>query len=172
MVDFSSVALSPKGVNCESSKPCICKLETAKGSAITDHLNPHFFNKRTLMKYKRGTRPCVFRGKEASLNYAILFVLSRNTPLAIWSMLVEIRSLPGFKHLKYAVLWARVKDLETHGHIEIKGTRDKKQGGQTNLYAVTLRAQLAMALIGKTVDDIINQLNEEVALVMLRAISK
>jgi hypothetical protein len=114
----------------------------------------------------------VFSGKEASRNNAIFYVLTQQSPLAVWNMLGHVKHLPGFKRTKYAVISTRVKALEAQGYLRRTGTRAKKQGGETKLYELTARAQLAMALSNKTMDDVIKELDEDSALIILRIISK
>jgi hypothetical protein len=121
-------------------------------------------------KNSKAIKLSVFKGREAKLNGTIFCVLSSEAPLAVWNILGRIKDLPGFKRTKYAVISARVKALETQGYLRRAGSRDKKQGGQTNLYDLTAQAQLAMALRNKNMDDVISKLDEDTALTMLSLI--
>ena len=114
----------------------------------------------------------MFSGKEASRNNAIFYVLTHESPLAVWNILGHVKHLPGFKRTKYSVISTRVKALEAQGYLRRTRTRIKKQGGETKLYELTARAQLAMALNSKTMDDVIKELDEDSALIILRIISR
>ena len=115
----------------------------------------------------------VFKGREQRLNRAIFQVLSEKSPLAVWDILQHIiHDLKGFKRTKYAITNARIKALATQGYLRTAGIRVKRQGGSTNLYELTARAKLAMAISTKSIDDIINGLDEDSAQIVLQIISK
>jgi hypothetical protein len=123
-------------------------------------------------KKSQGTELAVFKGREAKLNRAIFQILKDKTPQAMWDILRQIDRLKGFKHTKYAVINIRVKALETRGYLRKTGERDTKQGGETILYEMTARAQLAVALSSRHIDDLLNELDEDAALTILNAIRK
>ena len=149
----------------------LCSREPAQCPTNTSPIHPYRVTKKQLSKRNsKAIKLSVFNGREAKLNSAIFYVLSQEAPLAVWNILGRIKDLPGLKRTKYAVISLRVKALETQGYLRRAGTRDKKQGGQTNLYELTAQAQLAMALRNKTMDDIIGKLNEDTALMMLSLI--
>ena len=72
--------------------------------------------------------------------------------------------------MKYAVINIRVKALEAKGYLRKTGERATKQGGETFLYEITPRAKLAMALSAQNIDDLINELNDDAALTVLKVI--
>jgi len=148
----------------------LCGRGSAQCSADTSPIHLYRVTKQLSKRNSKAVKLSVFKGREAKLNSAIFYVLSQEAPLAVWNILGRIKDLPGFKRTKYAVISARVKALETQGYLRRAGTRDKKQGGQTNLYELTAQAQLAMTLRNKTMDDIISKLNEDTALTMLSLI--
>lgn len=90
----------------------------------------------------------------------------------MWDILRQLNNMRGLKRTKYAVVNVRVKALEAEGFVRKTGERDTKQGGETVLYEMTARAQLAVELSSKKMDELINNLNEDAALTILRAISR
>jgi hypothetical protein len=170
LVTLTAEATSYSSLFGNGSRPCYCKSEPAQRSANTGSFHPCRATKQLSKRNCRAIKLSVFKGREAKLNGAIFYVLSQEAPLAVWNILGRIKDAPGLKRTKYAVISLRVKALETQGYLRRAGTRDKKQGGQTNLYELTAQAQLAMALRNKTMDDIISKLNEDTALTMLSLI--
>ena len=116
-------------------------------------------------------RLSVFKGREAKLNHAILQVLSKASPLAIWDIHKNAGEIRGFKGTKYAVINARIKALEEEGYLKRTGKRNTKQGGKTTLYTLSAKTKLAMELNSQNIDDMFNKLDEESALAMLDIIS-
>lgn len=116
-------------------------------------------------------RLSVFKGREAKLNRAIFQVLQQEAPQAMWDILRKIRKINGLKHTKYAVINTRVKALEAKGYLKKTGERETKQGGETALYGMTARARLAVKLSSNNIDELINKLDEDSALIILKAIS-
>ena len=120
---------------------------------------------------KRETvRISVFKGREAKLNRAIFQVLTEESPQAMWNILKNVGKIRGFKRTKYAIINTRIKALEDKGYLNKTGKRDTKQGGKTILYELSARTKLAMALNSQNIDDILNQLDEESALIILNVI--
>ncbi len=135
----------------------------------------HFFsNKGFKSGYKiknKATELDVFKGREAKLNLAIFYILAKEeSPLAVWNILGHVTERRGFKRTKYAVVNARVKALETQGYLKKTGVREKKPGGETNLYEVTVNAELAMALYSESIETILKELDEPAAVTMLGVI--
>ncbi len=135
---------------------------------------PFFSNKRTKPTpagKNKVTKLQVFKGREAKLNKAIFYVLSHGeSPLAIWNILKQITVRKGFKRTKYAVVNSRVKALETEGYLRMVGVREKKSGGETNLYEITEHAELAMVLSSESMDTIVNELDCQAALTIFSLI--
>jgi hypothetical protein len=121
---------------------------------------------------KRDTvRLSVFKGREAKLNRAIFQVLRGESPQAMWDILRKIRKIRAFKHTKYAVINTRVKALEAEGYLKKTGERDTKHGGKTALYEISAKAKLAIKLCSQPLDDLIDKLDEDSALTILKAIN-
>jgi hypothetical protein len=113
----------------------------------------------------------VFKGREAKLNLAIFHALSqKEAPLAVWNILGIITDLRGFKRTKFSVVNERVKALVMQGYVRGAGVRDRKQGGETVLYELTVRAELALALYFESMETILVELDESAALTMLSVI--
>ena len=119
---------------------------------------------------RKSCRLSVFKGREAKLNRAIFQVLKEEAPQAMWDIFRKVGRMRGFKRTKYAVINTRVKALEAKGYLKKTGERDTKQGGETALYKMTARARLAVKLSCQTIDDLINELDEDAALIILKAI--
>ena len=114
------------------------------------------------------TELSVFKGREAKLNRAIFQILSTKEPLAIWDLFSNIAKLRGLKRKRYAVVEVRVKALEAQGYLAVAGERDTKQGNKTSLFKLTAKAKLALEIGPRTIDDVLRELNEETALMMLK----
>ncbi len=76
------------------------------------------------------------------------------------------------KRKRYAVVEVRVKALEAQGYLAAAGESETKQGNKTLLFKMTPKAELAITIGSRTIDDIIKELDEETALMVLKAISK
>ena len=150
-----------------------CKSEPKQSSAKNSPLNPSRVNKKTRKKRRVLMNVAIFKGREQRFNRAIFRVLSKESPLAVWNIFQHVTSdLRGFEHSKYAIINARVKALQAQGYLRATGVRNKLQGGNTNLYDLTTKAKLAMAISTKSIDDLINEVDEDSAQTILRAISK
>ena len=113
----------------------------------------------------------VFKGVEAKLNLAIFYALSqKESPIAVWNILGIINELRGFKRTKFAVVNERVKALVAQGYVRKAGVRSKKQGGETVLYEITVRTELALALYSESLETILDELDESAELTMLSII--
>jgi hypothetical protein len=112
----------------------------------------------------------VFKGREARLNRVIFGILSGKAPLAIWDMHKQIIQTKGFKRTRYAVVNVRVKALHAQGYLRKTGERETKHGLKTDLFDISARAQLAIALNSRNIDDLVNALDEDATLTILYAI--
>ena len=141
MARLATETTSPKRLLNESSVPCNCTSESAPNSKSNSPLNSQKVNKKPPKKNRGQTQRPVFTGRQQKFNRAVFRVLSKNSPLAIWDILQNIRhDLRGFKRTKYAIINARVKALESQDYLRIVGSRTTKQGGTTNLYELTTKA--------------------------------
>jgi DNA-binding PadR family transcriptional regulator len=116
-------------------------------------------------------RLSVFKGREAKLNRAIFQVLKEEAPQAMWDILRKIRKMRGLKHTKYAVINKRINALEAEGYLKKTGERETKHGGKTALYEISAKAKLAIKLCSQPLDDRIDKLDEDSALIILNAIN-
>jgi hypothetical protein len=173
MAGLTSDTSSPDGMFCHGSGSCDCKPEQAHRSANSSFIKLGFGNKKSFKKNSIRASLSVFKGREQKLNDAIFYVLSEESALAVWDILGHIlHQLKGFKHTKYAIVNVRVKALESQGYLRKTGVRTTKQGGNTALYELTAKARLAMAVSSKSLDELINELDENSALTVLEVISK
>ncbi len=122
-------------------------------------------------KKSKGTELSVFKGREARLNRAIFQVLSAEAHQAIWGIFKGVSKLRGLKGKRYAVVEVRVKALETEGYLTKAGERDTKQGKRATLFKMTGRAKLALELNSIDMDDLLEGLDENEALTILKALS-
>ena len=124
------------------------------------------------MPKQADTRLSVFKGREAKLNRCIFQIMEAKGSLAMWDLLREMRKVRGFKRTKYSVVNTRVRALETKGYLRRTGERKTKQGGETILYETTQRAKLAIEINSRSIDDLINGLDEDQAKTILEAIKR
>ena len=90
--------------------------------------------------------------------------------MAVWNILGCINELRGFKRTKFAVVNDRVKALVMQGYVKGVGVRGTKQGGETVLYELTVRAELALVFYSESLESILGELDESAELTMLSVI--
>ena len=94
----------------------------------------------------KGTKLKVFSGREASLNRVIFLILDSKKLLTTYDMYLEIRRIKGYRHTKRQSVDRRMKALYQQGWLERKGIRPAKAHFPSPLYALSIRAQVALAL--------------------------
>ena len=114
-------------------------------------------------KRGKGTELKVFSGREAKLNCVIFMVLSSKNPLTSYDMYLEIRRIKGFRHVKRQSVDRRMKALCEQGWIVKYGIRPAKAHFLSPLYALSIRAQVALA-INKTDLNVFIQVAKETEL--------
>ena len=134
--------------------------------------NQHFFlNKQLKSGYKtknKATALEVFKGREAKLNLAIFLVLGFKEPQTTREIYKKVNQVKGRKHFSYSTVNIRVRNLEEQ--LYIKKTEVKQRlGGITNYYELRPKAHLAKFLNSTTMNTMIEQVNDETALIVLGA---
>ncbi len=97
-------------------------------------------------KRAKGTKLTVFSGREAKLNRVIIKILDSGDSLTSYDIYLRIRRIKGFRHVKWRSIDRRIKALYSQGWIIKCGTRLTKAHFLSPLYALDVRAQVALAL--------------------------
>ncbi len=97
-------------------------------------------------KRAKGTELVVFSGREAKLNRVIFKILDSRDSLTSYDMYLGIRRVKGFRHVKWRSIDRRIKALYAQGWIIKRGTRLAKAHFLSPLYALDIKAQVALAL--------------------------
>jgi len=122
-------------------------------------------------RVERSKRNCgrisVFKGREARLNFAVFQVLALKGPQTIYDIHKQIRTIRGLRYTRYASVNKRIKALEETGYIKRTGTRKTKAGFEAIIYEVTARAYLALILNSMNLDELLEAIDEDIALVIL-----
>jgi DNA-binding MarR family transcriptional regulator len=121
-------------------------------------------------KKSKGTELSVFSGREAKLNRAILQTLSEQGLLTIYDVHKKVKEMKGLGNTRYANVNLRVKSLEKKGFVIRTGTKETKAGFTAALFETTTRAYLALVLDPFSKDDLVNDLDEATALILLSSI--
>jgi hypothetical protein len=95
---------------------------------------------------KHGPYPAIFRGKEGSMNGQIIRDLALSGPSLIYSVAKDLASQSQTK-VHYPTVNRRMRDLLAKQYIQKVGKRATKAGVYADLYATTIRGDLA-ALAG------------------------
>jgi DNA-binding PadR family transcriptional regulator len=114
-------------------------------------------------------RISIFKGREARLNKAILWILAVESPLTIYDAWKKLRHQRDFAYIRYHIVNRRVKALEKQGFIERVGEKRTKTGFVAAFYKLAARAYLAMLLDQTDLDDFIEKVSEDIILSVLAA---
>ena len=88
----------------------------------------------------------VFKGREAKLNRAIIFVLANESPLSIRQVCKRVRSFRDLRYTKYRVVNRRMKALQREGYLELVEVKRTRQGFQAKHYEPTIRSYIALTM--------------------------
>jgi DNA-binding Lrp family transcriptional regulator len=116
-----------------------------------------------MRKRRIGTPLKVFSGREAKLNRVIFMILDAKKGLTSYGMYLEIRRIKGFRHVKRQSVDRRMKALCEQGWIRKYGVRPAKAHFLSPLYALSVRAQVALCL-NKTDLNLFIQVANEIEL--------
>jgi hypothetical protein len=114
----------------------------------------------------------VFKGREARLNGAVLHALAVRGPLAVYNIHEAVIADRKLRDLRYPGVLKRVKILEKSGYVRKKGTRKKLAGGETFVFELTQKAQLAIHLDAVSVEELFTNVDEATAAALLAALRK
>ncbi len=103
----------------------------------------------------------VFKGREAKLNRAIFWVLAQEGSLTVYDICRKVRTQKPLRYTRYSVVNRRVRSLAEKGYVETINDRRTRAGFQAQLYQLTLRAYLAIALSKTDLDKFIEETNEK-----------
>ena len=88
----------------------------------------------------------VFKGREAKLNRAILFVLANESSLSIRQVCKRVRSFKDLRYTKYRVVNRRMKALQREGYLELVEVKRIRQGFQAKHYEPTIKFIIALTM--------------------------
>jgi len=92
-------------------------------------------------------RISIFKGREARLNKAILWILALQGPLNTYKIWRKVRAERDFAYVRYHVINRKVRALRDQGYLEKYGEeRAEKMILMVPLYQLTARAYLAILL--------------------------
>jgi hypothetical protein len=109
----------------------------------------------------------VFKGREAKLNKTIFTVLSRKGSLTVYALLKEIKKQRGFTDTRYSVISRRVEALEKQDYLMKVGAIKARWGYDTPLFSLTPRAELAIVLSTRDLDQLIKEMEYHLVIDML-----
>lgn len=115
-------------------------------------------------------RLSVFKGREAKLNKAIFQVLALRETQTIYDIHKHFRASRGLKYIHYGNVNKRVRALQQQGYLKIANVKGTKAGFETTEYELTARAYLALMLDSFKLEELLNRMNDDVALEILAAI--
>jgi len=115
--------------------------------------NPSGEQTKVLSEKIKGTKLEVFSGREAKLNLTIFLTLRPNQTLTSYDLYSEIRGIKGYRNTKRQSIDRRVKMLYQQGWLKKDGTRPAKAHFDSPLYKLSIRAQAAMVLSKKDLND-------------------
>ncbi|MBT0160192.1 hypothetical protein G4O51_09430 [Candidatus Bathyarchaeota archaeon A05DMB-2] len=120
-------------------------------------------------KKAKGTELSVFKGREAKLNRAVFRALATNEPQTTRELRKGIIRMKGLRHTSYSTVNKRVRSLEEAGYLR-KVAVKQRPGGITNYYELRPKAHLATFLNSISIENLIEQVNDNTALTILSAL--
>jgi hypothetical protein len=121
-------------------------------------------------KRAKGTELAVFSGRQAKLNLIIFLVLSSNKFLTSYDIYLKIRAIKGYRHTKRQSVDRRVKALCQQGWLKREGIRPAKAHFLSPLYKLTIRAQAALTLSKKDLNDFLQTAPENNLQILVEAL--
>jgi hypothetical protein len=109
----------------------------------------------------KGTPLKVFSGKEATLNRVILLIFRAKKQVNKYDVFLETRNTKGFRHVNSKTVYRRIDALGQEGWICQKGIRPGKVNGQSILYGLTLRGEIAIRLDKIAIEEFIRLASED-----------
>jgi hypothetical protein len=121
-------------------------------------------------KKGKGTELGVFKGREARLNRAIFQTLSIKGAETIYEMHKNVRAARGLRRTHYGNVNKRMKALEQLGYLRIVRVQHTKAGFDALVYELTTKAYLVHLLNSISIEELVNQIDENSATEVLAAI--
>jgi DNA-binding PadR family transcriptional regulator len=115
-------------------------------------------------------RISIFKGREARLNKAIFWILTRQSPLTIYDIWQKLRNQRDFAYIRYHIVNRRARALERQGYIQKSGERRTRTGFAAPLFQLTIRAYLATLLDKIDLDNFIEKAPDANILSVIEAI--
>ena len=116
---------------------------------------------------RKSGRLQVFKGREAKLNHAIFHILALKGPLTIYDIHKQVKTRRRLRHVRYASVNKRVRNLEKSGYIKKTGVKKTKVGFKASIYELTARAYLAILLNSINLDELVMRTDEATASAIL-----
>jgi Trm5-related predicted tRNA methylase len=119
----------------------------------------------------KNTRLSVFKGREARLNRAIFQSLALKGAQTIYDIHKHMRTFRGLKYTYYGNVNKRVRALRQQGYVKEVNVKSTKAGFEATEYELTTRTYLALMLDSTNLEDLLNRMDEDIALEILAAMS-
>ena len=123
------------------------------------------------MPKPKNTRLSVFKGREARLNRAIFQSLALKGAQTIYDIHKHVKTFRGLKYTYYGNVNKRVRALQQLGYVKEVNIKSTKAGFEATEYELTARAYLALMLDSIKLEDLLNRIDEDVALEILAAMT-
>jgi Trm5-related predicted tRNA methylase len=119
----------------------------------------------------KNTKLSVFKGREARLNRAIFQSLALKGAQTIYDIHKHMRTFRGLKYTYYGNVNKRVRALRQQGYVKEVNVKSTKAGFEATEYELTTRTYLALMLDSTNLEDLLNRMDEDIALEILAAMS-
>ena len=116
-------------------------------------------------------RLSVSKGREASLNRALIQALISKEPQTTNQLFTKIAQIEEFKDISYSTVNKRVRSLEQSGYIK-KVLVKKRVGGLSNYYELRPKVYLAQFLASNNIYKLFEQADDQLSLTFLAAFIK
>ena len=123
------------------------------------------------MPKPKNTKLSVFKGREAKLNRAIFRSLALKGAQTIYDIHKHVRTFRGLKYTYYGNVNKRVRALRQQGYVKEVNVKSTKAGFEATEYELTTRTYLALMLDSSNLEDLLNRMDEDIALEILAAMS-
>lgn len=116
-------------------------------------------------------RLSVSKGREFSLNRALIQALISKEPQTTNQLFTKIAIIEEFKDISYSTVNKRVRSLEQSGYIK-KVLVKKRVGGLSNYYELRPKVYLAQFLASNNIYKLFEQADDQLSLTFLAAFIK
>ena len=123
------------------------------------------------MPKPKNTKLSVFKGREAKLNRAIFQSLALKGAQTIYDIHKHVKTFRGLKYTYYGNVNKRVRALQQLGYAKEVRVKSTKAGFEATEYELAAKAYLALLLDSINLDDLLNRMDEDIALEILAAIT-